>query len=170
MKRLLFFALAASVALAVSCKKDEKQQNSIVFDGITYTVDVSINKSALENDAYQFSIQFPDGKYMTVNCRSTFDGKTIDLTKVPEAEGDYWNISCYGEGGKNYFSIFSDPSLSNGKFQSGTLKVTMGDKGPGTVDFSISLKKGKTSKTHDNNDHTVEIKFNGPVKLVTGLE
>jgi hypothetical protein len=173
MKRILYLTFAALLLMAVSCKKDENHKNSFKFDGVDAIPEVSISKSEMEQGDYAILFAFSTHdtqKTLWLTCSSSLDGKTIDLTKGIASEAGSWQISCYGEGGGSLFVTNGGGMLSNGWFQSGTLQVKKGEKGDGTVDFSIILKKGKTKGTIDNNDHTVEINFNGPVRLVAGFE
>ena len=173
MKKLFYLALAALMVLVVSCKKDEARKNSIVLAGVGAAADVSISESELDGGVYHIVFDFSTNdsrKTLTLVCTSSLDGKKIDLTKVIDSAAGSWDIMCYGEGGHNLFWTSSSSTSPNGYFQSGTLQIRKGRERAGVIDFSIILKKGKTRGTADNNDLSLEIDFNGPVKTVESFE
>ena len=175
MKRLLYLSVAALMALTVSCKKDDILQNSIILDNYIIDAadaDIRVSEDDMESGRYSFlfDLSIPDTRrQLELMCSSSFDGKKIDLTKVIESEADHWWIDGY-EDGKNIFSTSGSSSSENGFFQSGTLQIKKGKKGEGVIDFSIILKNGKTRGTKDGKDHTLEINFKGPAKLVENFQ
>jgi hypothetical protein len=169
MKKILSISLAALMMLAaVSCKKDETSQNSFVLDGVSYAVTAEIGQHLLDFGSYELFFTLSNGNCFFITCNSSYDGKVIDLTKKTDPNNGSWSIS--GRIEEAQIQINGSGEYSTGRFESGTLQVKKGNEGEGTIDFSIILKGGKVISNSDNKEHTIEVKFNGPVKLVAGFE
>ena len=174
MKKVILFSLAALLALAVSCKKEDKVVNSFIIDGVSKDIEnIYLEKLCYTKDKNYNIFVSVDGEEDNIQFMldgESHIGKEVDLSKKdPEIhQGWFWVFDYYGNG----FDIKADgepveqSDFPRDTFESGTLLVkNLGEDKDGVPTLQISLKNGKVLDT-DEQPHSVEFNFKGKVKLV----
>ena len=171
MKKFFYPVVAALAVLsALSCGKNDVSSSVIIIDGVSYnTFEAWASKRTLENGGYNIIIDFGEKgeNHLAMTCDAEFDGKSIDLTKKPDNKDMYWTIDAWMNGKDLFYATMDD--FKTNLFDNGTLRIDKLGEGSDSADFKIVLKDGKI-KDSDGVVHTVEVKFNGPIKLVAGFE